>query len=46
MAMKEVCNSAKSGNAGDIDFRVTCSSLPEVDFDLLVSAYKVLIPQY
>ena len=46
MVMKEVCNSAKSGNAGDIDSRVTCSSLPEVDFDLLVSAYKVLIPQY
>jgi len=46
MAMKEVYNSAKSGNAGDIDSRVTCSSLSEVDFDLLVSAYKVLIPQY
>ena len=27
-------------------FQVTCSSLPEVDFDQLVSAYKVLIPQY
>lgn len=46
MAMKEVYNSAKSGNAGDIDSRVTCSSLSEVDFDLLVSAYKVLTPQY
>lgn len=46
MAMKEVYNSAKSGNAGDIDSRVTCSSLSEVDFDILVSAYKVLTPQY